>query len=143
MTDYLIHNGELYHVGVKGMKWGVRKKSIVSNKSRGRQTTWGARVKTNREKRWIDDHGFNPNRPNGTKPAAYKNSDQYKNKVANAKKAVKIGSVVAGTVLIACGAKKLNDAARDFNYEQGRRAIERIQRSHDLSYQRYWLSQNR
>ena len=25
MSAYIIHNGELYHHGVKGMKWGVRK----------------------------------------------------------------------------------------------------------------------
>ena len=25
MTDYVIYNGELYHHGVPGMKWGVRK----------------------------------------------------------------------------------------------------------------------
>lgn len=27
MADYILINGELYHHGVKGMKWGVRKKS--------------------------------------------------------------------------------------------------------------------
>ena len=26
MSDYVLINGELYHHGVKGMKWGVRKK---------------------------------------------------------------------------------------------------------------------
>lgn len=25
MSDYVLHNGELLHYGVKGMKWGVRK----------------------------------------------------------------------------------------------------------------------
>ena len=25
MSDYILYNGELYHYGVKGMKWGVRK----------------------------------------------------------------------------------------------------------------------
>ena len=37
MSEYTIVNGELYHYGVKGMKWGVRRntrlKSVYANKA--------------------------------------------------------------------------------------------------------------
>ena len=71
MSDYYIYNGELYsaeelaHHGVKGMKWGVRKKSIVADRPKGQQPSW-QRQRSDRENKWIDDHGINPNRPNGT-----------------------------------------------------------------------------
>lgn len=35
MADYIIHNGELFHYGVPGMKWGRRKAPVVnSNQTR-------------------------------------------------------------------------------------------------------------
>lgn len=39
MTDYIVYNGELYHHGVKGMRWGHRKKIVQSTKSSKRKGT--------------------------------------------------------------------------------------------------------
>lgn len=36
--DYVIVNGELYHHGVKGMKWGVRKKRVYDEKKAAYKT---------------------------------------------------------------------------------------------------------
>ena len=129
---------ELYHFGVKGMKWGVRKAiQLVGTHGRALKNTYDqvSRLKSK---------GLS-NRPHGSnkRPTTTQNADPHKARVEKAKKAVKIGAAVAGTVLAVYGVKKLNDALVSFNAEQGRRAIERIQRAHDLSYQRYWLSQNR
>ena len=33
MADYIVHNGELYHYGVKGMKWGRRKAPVANSTS--------------------------------------------------------------------------------------------------------------
>ena len=63
---------ELYHYGVPGMKWGVRrsKNSIAGNTPKAR--TFGRviderRKKSERQKRYEDDRGINPHRPNGTR----------------------------------------------------------------------------
>lgn len=42
MSDFIVVGGELYHYGVKGMKWGVRKKRTPSEQR--------ARIKKKREK---------------------------------------------------------------------------------------------
>ena len=57
---------EIYHYGIKGMKWGVRK-SIIDPKKR----PWGPVIteryeKSERQKQYEDDNGINPHRPNGT-----------------------------------------------------------------------------
>jgi hypothetical protein len=36
--DYIYTNGELYHHGVKGMKWGVRKKDGLYTRLHNKRT---------------------------------------------------------------------------------------------------------
>lgn len=76
MDNYVItENGELYHYGVPGMRWGVRRsrmsKGIVAAKPKGDRGNWGRDPMTKRKQKWLDDNGFNPNRPYGTKPGIY------------------------------------------------------------------------
>lgn len=82
------NNAELYHYGVKGMKWGHRKAIPIVTKI-GR-------------------------RASGSKPNLdYKNTPEYQAKVARRKKALKIGATVAGTALAAYGTYKLAKYVQD------------------------------
>lgn len=130
---------ELYHYGVPGMKWGIRKiKKIVGTSGRFVKKTAGYASKAIAKQR-------NPhtNRSHAVNRTANKNSDQYSANVEKAKKAAKIGAAVAGTVLAVYGAKKLNDVLNEASYARGQRIAQQIQRAHELSLQRYWLSQQR
>lgn len=86
MPNYILtSNGELYHAGVKGMKWGVRR----YQKKDGSLTSAG-------KKRYNDSEN-NP-------------EQQKKSRI---KKIAIAGGVVAGTALAAFGAYKLNKAIND------------------------------
>lgn len=132
MDEYELY---LCHHGVKGMKWGVRKaRQLVDASGRVIRKTY--HQVSNAKSRILGTRS-------NTRQTTTQITDQHEARVQRAKKAVKVGAVVAGTVLAVYGVKKLNNALVSFNAEQGRKAIERIQRAHDLSYQRYWLSQHR
>ena len=65
-------NNELYHYGVKGQKWGVRRSKLGITGSQPKARVFGRVIderqkKSERQKRYEDDHGINPHRPNGTR----------------------------------------------------------------------------
>ena len=67
----LISNGELYHYGVPGMKWGVKRPATNIAGSSPKARTVGRvmderQKKSERQKQYEDDRGINPHRPNGT-----------------------------------------------------------------------------
>lgn len=63
MPNYTIVNGELYHVGVKGMKWGVRKKSFVGDAPKNRGVTSGPFNPGAPKNRGATTGPFNPGTP--------------------------------------------------------------------------------
>ena len=87
MTEY-----ELYHHGVKGMKWGVRRARKNSVQSSGSRRKSDSDASTNREL-------------------------TTEQRTTRRKKAIKIGAAVVGTALAVYGAKKLHDVVRDKNIE--------------------------
>lgn len=108
MADYIIHNGELFHYGVPGMKWGRRKAPEVSSNQGRRSST--------------------------------QNPDQAKAaRKAKIKKAVKIGAVVAGSVVAIYGIKKLKEIADRRAYDRGMEYLNKMKREADLEVQRQWI----
>ena len=97
---------ELYHFGVPGMKWGVRKAkqlAVTSGRAAKKAANYGSKA--------ISRQASNRQKSQSVKTT--QQVDPKKARVQKAKRAVKIGAAVAGTVLAVYGAKKLNDALKD------------------------------
>lgn len=89
----MYHNEELQHYGVKGMKWGVRKKREYASLNVKR----AAYKSANKQ--------------------AKANMTPEEQKAARRKTALKVGAAAAGTALAAYGAYKLTKAVKDKNFK--------------------------
>lgn len=111
MTVYYVgsipYSDELYHYGVPGMKWGVRKvRETVGRFGQSARAAGGAF-----RSKWASTN------PNASKRSKITNGDRAKKEARNRKikTGLKIGAAVAGTVLAVYGAKKLSDAYSNSN----------------------------
>lgn len=137
------YSDELYHYGVKGMKWGVHKTLAkaayqgakgyfkANGKQMAKKAAWAAAgVYGLNAKAYSKSNKTLSSMNKAARTAqlkkaqaaqdaanAKKNSPEYQAKVTKAKKAAKIGAAVAGTALAAYGAYKLNKFIRDKNTE--------------------------
>ena len=99
--NYIYVNGELYHHGIKGQKWGVRRW----------QNADGTYNSAGKKRYFGEGSGENYKSVSSGKQNNSSAEKEHKGLTDKQKKALKIGAAVAGTALVAYGAYKLNDKA--------------------------------
>lgn len=129
---YMIHNGvlyhaaddELYHYGVKGMRWGHRKARPISNyfANRRQQRADAGFVSVRQAKRAAAQQARATNkqaranvRQAKAEAKANMTPEEKAARAAKRKRALKIGAAVAGTALAAYGAYKVNQYVKTKN----------------------------
>lgn len=156
MAEYVLIHGqlyttdELYHYGVKGMRWGHRKRryddNVYAKKAAYKQAKKDYKQSRKNREGWEDVAKKNTALEKakyeyGKSKKDYDASPEGKAAAkARAKKAVKVGAAVAGTALAAYGAYKLNKWVKTKNCqiaaERGREHAEKYFFDMQLSRQR-------
>lgn len=146
MNQYEYEN-YLMHYGVKGMKWGHRKRQAFSAKAAGHRfsaKTMGVYEGMNRKLgNKTSANAFKQVKEGQLKKAEQAQADanarkEAKNtpeaKAARRKTAIKVGAAVAGTALAAYGAYKVGQAIKDKNFklaeEKGSKAFDDYIKDH-------------
>ena len=97
----MYYESELYHHGIKGQKWGVRRW----------QNSDGTFNAAGKERYFGNGAGENNKPVSSRKSNSSSVEKEHKGLTDKQKKALKIGAAVAGTALVAYGAYKLNQAS--------------------------------
>ena len=151
MSRYIYNpnDGELYHFGVKGMKWGVRRNRNTFGTVKGGGTSApklpytvkggpstpklpytvkGISGKAPKPVGVLGNSKRGRSTPKPVGDVTTKKELTPEQKTAKRKKALKVGAAVVGTALAVYGAKKLNDYVRNKNTEilmrQGKERID-------------------